>query len=62
MMRASNSGSITIDLGYDNAGKTVILYAEKNSTKQKLTKAVADEEWIVTLDIDCGKNYTLVIE
>lgn len=62
MMRASNNGSITIDLGYDNAGKTVILYAEKNSTKQKLTEAVADEEGIVTLDIDCGKNYTLVIE
>ena len=62
MMRASNTGSITIRLGSGNAGKTVILYAEKNSTKKKLAEAETDEDGNVTLDIGCGKNYTLVIE
>ena len=62
MMRASNTGSITLKLGSENAEKTVTLYAEKNSTKTKLTEATADEDGNVTLDIDCGKNYTLVIE
>ena len=62
MMRASNKGSITISLGSENAGKTVTLYAEKNSTKTKLAEAAADEDGNVTLTIDCGKNYTLVIE
>ena len=61
MMRASNTGSITLKLGSENAGKTVTLYAEKNSTKTKLSEAIADENGNVTLDIDCGKNYTLVI-
>ena len=62
MMRASNTGSITLKLGSENAGKTVTLYAEKNSTKTKLAEATADEDGNVTLTIDCGKNYTLVIE
>ena len=62
MMRASNTGSVTLKLGSENAGKTVTLYAEKNSTKTKLAEATADENGNVTLDIDCGKNYTLVIE
>ncbi|MCR5167920.1 MAG: hypothetical protein K6C13_12035 [Oscillospiraceae bacterium] len=62
MMRASNTGSITIRLGSGNAEKTVILYAEKNSTKTKLAEAETDEDGNVTLDIGCGKNYTLVIE
>ena len=62
MMRASNTGSITIRLGSGNAGKTVILYAEKNSTKKKLAEAETDEDGNVTLGIDCGKNYTLIIE
>ena len=61
MMRASNTGSITIRLGSGNAEKTVILYAEKNSTKTKLAEAETDEDGNVTLGIDCGKNYTLII-
>ena len=62
MMRASNTGSITIRLGSGNADKSVTLYAEKNSTKTKLAEAETDEDGNVTLDIGCGKNYTLVIE
>ncbi|MCR5167353.1 MAG: InlB B-repeat-containing protein, partial [Oscillospiraceae bacterium] len=62
MMRASNTGSITLKLGSENAGKAVTLYAEKKSTKEKLAEATADEDGDVTLTIDCGKNYTLVIE
>ncbi|MBQ4310521.1 MAG: hypothetical protein II773_02905, partial [Oscillospiraceae bacterium] len=62
MMRASNTGSITLKLGSENAGKTVTLYAEKKSTKEKLAEATADKDGNVTLEIGYGKNYTLVIE
>ncbi|MBQ5417638.1 MAG: hypothetical protein IIU25_01320, partial [Oscillospiraceae bacterium] len=62
MMRASNKGTITLKLGAEYAGKTVTLYAEKNSTKTKLAEATADEDGNVTLEIGYGKNYTLVIE
>ncbi|MBQ4312190.1 MAG: hypothetical protein II773_11415, partial [Oscillospiraceae bacterium] len=61
MMRASNTGSITLKLGSENAGRTVTLYAEKKSTKEKLAEATADEDGNVTLEIGYGKNYTLVI-
>ena len=62
MMRASNKGTITLKLGAEYAGKTVTLYAEKNSAKNKLAEATADEDGNVTLTIGYGKNYTLVIE
>ena len=62
MMRAPNKGTITLKLGAEYAGKTVTLYAEKNSAKNKLAEATADEDGNVTLTIGYGKNYTLVIE
>ena len=62
MMRGSNKGTITLKLGSDYADKSLTLYAEKKSTKKKLAEVTADEDGNVTLTIDCGKNYTLIIE
>ena len=55
-------GKITVKLGEEYAGKTVILYKGRKSTSVKLDSLTLDENGNATFTVEGGKNYTAVVE
>ena len=55
-------GTIVIDLGADNAGRSFTLYSGRKSTSKKILSDTLDENGRYIFNADEGKNYTLVIE
>ena len=55
-------GTIVIDLGADNAGRSFTLYSGRKSTSKKILSGTLDENGRYIFKADEGKNYTLVVE
>ena len=55
-------GIIVINLGDEYAGCEFTVYEGRKSTSVKVTEGVLDENGRYTLDVDDGKNYTLIVE
>jgi len=55
-------GVIVINLGDEYAGCEFTVYEGRKSTSVKVTEGVLDENGRYTLDVDDGKNYTLIVE
>lgn len=60
--RTKKQGTVTVDLGKKYAGKSFVIYTGKKSTSVKVTEGTLDKNGKFTLEIDYGKNYTLVVE
>ncbi|MGN0695441.1 MAG: InlB B-repeat-containing protein [Oscillospiraceae bacterium] len=58
----NQKNTVTVNLGKDYAGKSFVIYEGKKSTKVKVTDGTLDANGKFTLEIDYGKNYTLVVE
>ncbi|MBP1547991.1 MAG: hypothetical protein J6A37_15515, partial [Oscillospiraceae bacterium] len=55
-------GIIVINLGDEYAGCEFTVYEGRKSTSVKVTDGVLDENGRYTLEVDDGKNYTLIVE
>ena len=55
-------GVIVINLGDEYAGCEFTVYEGRKSTSVKVTEGVLDENGRYTLEVDDGKNYTLIVE
>ncbi|MCI5751892.1 MAG: hypothetical protein MR038_05325 [Oscillospiraceae bacterium] len=60
--KTRKQGTITVDLGSEYAGKSFVIYEGKKSTKVKVSEGTLDKNGKFTLEVEDGKNYTLVIE
>lgn len=58
----NQKSTVTINLGKEYAGKSFVIYEGKKSTSVKVTEGTLDKNGKYTLEIDYGKNYTLVVE
>lgn len=60
--KTRKQGTITVNLGKEYAGKSFVIYEGKKSTKVIFTDGTLDKNGKFTLEVEDGKNYTLVVE
>ncbi|MGN1415800.1 MAG: hypothetical protein ACI4XF_03100, partial [Oscillospiraceae bacterium] len=58
----NQKNTVTVNLGRDYAGKSFTVYEGKKSTSVKVTDGTLDANGKITIEVDFGKNYTLVVE
>lgn len=59
--KTKKQGVITVDLGSEYAGRSFVIYKGKNSTAVKVTEGTLDENGRSALEVEDGKNYSLVL-
>ncbi|MGN1416020.1 MAG: hypothetical protein ACI4XF_04210, partial [Oscillospiraceae bacterium] len=58
----NQKNTVTVNLGREYADKSFTVYEGKKSTKVKVTEGTLDANGKITLEVDFGENYTLVVE